>query len=51
MVAIDIALVLAMFVGLLRLRDRGGGMFGLARLLWKQVRWWRFLVDAVLSIR
>jgi hypothetical protein len=51
MVVIDIAFVLAMFVGLLRLRDRGGGMFGLVRLLWKQVRWWQFLVAAVLSIR
>ncbi len=51
MVVIDIALILAMFLGLLRLRDRGGGMFGLVRLLWKQVRWWQFLVAAVLSIR
>jgi hypothetical protein len=51
MVVIDIALVLAMFLGLLRLRDRGGGMFGIVRLLWKQVRWWQFLVAAVLSTR
>jgi len=51
MAVIDVALVLAMFLGLLRLRDRGGGMFGLVRLLWKQVRWWQFLVAAVLSIR
>ena len=36
----DIALLLIMFVGLFRLRLRGGGTFGLARLLWKQVRWW-----------
>ena len=36
--AIDIILVLSMFLGLLRLRGRGGGTFGLARLLWKQVR-------------
>ncbi len=50
MVVIDIALILAMFLGLLRLRDRGGGMFGLVRLLWKQVGWWQFLVAAVLSI-
>jgi len=34
--AIDLTLVLTMFLGLLRLRGRGGGMFGLARLLWKQ---------------
>jgi hypothetical protein len=26
------------------LRDRAGGMFGLVRLLWKQVRWWPVLV-------
>jgi hypothetical protein len=51
MVAIDIAFVLAMFLGLLRLCDRDGGMFGLLRLLWNQVRWWQFLVGAVLSIR
>jgi len=42
MVVIDIALVLAMFLGLLRLRDRGGGMFGLVRLLWKQGVIWLF---------
>jgi len=51
MAVIDIALVLAMFLGLLRLRDRSGGIFGLARLLWKQVRWWQFLVAGVFSIR
>ena len=33
----DIVLVLIMFIGLLRLRGRGGGMFDLGRLLWKQV--------------
>jgi hypothetical protein len=36
--AVDIILVLTMFVGLLRLRGRARGVFGLARLLWKQVR-------------
>jgi hypothetical protein len=35
--AVDIILVLTMFLGLLRLRGRGRGVFGLARLLWKQV--------------
>ena len=44
MVCIDVALVVAMFIGLLRLRGRVGGLFGLVRLLWKQVRWWQFLV-------
>jgi hypothetical protein len=38
----DVALVLLKFLGLLHLRDRGGGMFGLGRLLWKQVRPWQF---------
>jgi hypothetical protein len=38
MLAADILLVLTMLLGLLRSRDRSGGMFGLARLLWKQVR-------------
>jgi hypothetical protein len=37
--ATDILLVVTMLFGLLRSRDRSGGMFGLARLLWKQVRW------------
>jgi len=34
--AIDIILVLTMFLGLLRLRGHGRGVFGLASLLWKQ---------------
>jgi hypothetical protein len=33
----DILLLLTMLLGLHRLRDRAGGMFGLAHLLWKQV--------------
>jgi hypothetical protein len=37
MVASDIALVLIMLVGLLRLRRDGDGNFGLTHLLWKQV--------------
>ncbi|KAH9962362.1 hypothetical protein BC827DRAFT_1383522 [Russula dissimulans] len=32
----DIALLLVMLIGLLRLRHRGGGRFDLGRLLWKQ---------------
>ena len=34
----DITLLLTMLVGLLRLRHRGGGTFGLAQVLWRQVR-------------
>jgi len=48
--AIDLTLVLIMFLGLLRLRGRGGGMFGLARLLWKQVRPWQLSEAEVFSI-
>jgi hypothetical protein len=44
----DLALVIIMFLELLRLRGRGGGMYGLGLLPWKQVRWSRFVV--VLSI-
>jgi hypothetical protein len=36
----DAVLLMTMFVGLLRLRRRGGSKFELGRLLWKQVRWW-----------
>jgi hypothetical protein len=35
--AIDIVLIITMFFGLLGMSGRGTGMFGLARLLWKQV--------------
>jgi hypothetical protein len=49
MLAADILLVLIMLLGLLRLRDRAGGIFGLARLLWKQVRWWPVLVVQVVN--
>ena len=35
----DIALLLIMLVGLFRLRSRGGGVFRLAQLLWRQVRY------------
>ena len=33
------ALLLIVLAGLYVLRRNGGGKFGLARLLWKQVRW------------
>jgi hypothetical protein len=35
--ATDIILLLIMLIGLLRLRVQGAGMFGLWRLLWRQV--------------
>jgi hypothetical protein len=50
MFAIDVIVVLVMFVGLLRLRGQGGGMLELGRLLWKQVRWWQFLVPVAYLI-
>jgi hypothetical protein len=37
MLVTDIVLVLTMLLGLLRWNRRGGGMFELGRLLWKQV--------------
>jgi hypothetical protein len=37
MVVADIALLLIMLAGLLHLRCHGGGTFGIAQLLWKQV--------------
>ena len=39
----DLVLLAIMLFGLLRLRRRGAGKFGLGRLLWKQVSWWPFL--------
>jgi hypothetical protein len=39
MLVADIALLLIMLIGLLRIRHSGGGRFDLGRLLWKQVRW------------
>jgi hypothetical protein len=38
-----------MLVGLLVLRRRGAGMFGLTPILWRQV-WWRFCLAVILSI-
>jgi hypothetical protein len=37
MAVTDIALLLIMLVGLLRLRYHGNDMFGLTQVLWKQV--------------
>jgi hypothetical protein len=37
MLVTDIALLLIMLGGLFRMRLRGGGVFGLSQLLWKQV--------------
>jgi len=45
----DVVLLVIMFIGLLRLRHRGGGRFGLGRLLWKQVSSPPFSCDALLS--
>ena len=45
--ATDIALILIMLVGLLRLRTGGGGWFDLGRLLWKQVSWQRVFQTVV----
>ena len=40
----DFALLLIMLVGLLRLRCHRSGRFGLARVLWRQVRYHFWLV-------
>ena len=45
----DIILLLIMLVRLLRLRFHGGGTFGLARFLLKQV-WWLFSVVVIMSV-
>jgi hypothetical protein len=47
--AVDVVLITTMFFGLLRFRGRGTGMFGLARLLWKQVGLWQSLIAVSLS--
>ena len=44
----DLALLLIMLVGLLRMRREGSGAFALGRTLWKQVRWWPFPLAVVL---
>jgi hypothetical protein len=38
----DLALLLIMLFGLLRMRIEAGGAFVLGRVLWNQVRWWQF---------
>ena len=48
-VATDIILLLIMFFGLLRLGFHERGVFGLGRLLWKQVRYWCFSLAVVFS--
>jgi hypothetical protein len=45
----DIALLLMMLVGLLRLRNHDGGTFGLVQVLWKQVCL-RYSLAIVISI-
>src|SRR5882672_12144725 len=45
----DIALLLIVLVGLLRLRCPGGCSFALGRLLWNQVRWCLFPQHLMLS--
>ena len=47
--ASDVILLLIMLVGLLRLRLESGE-FGLGRILWNQVRRWRFLLALNLLI-
>jgi hypothetical protein len=43
----DVVLLLIMLVGLLRLRLEIAE-FGLGRVLWNQVRWWRYLLALIL---
>jgi hypothetical protein len=40
----DIALLIIMLIGLIRLRLEAGGVFVLERVLWNQVRWWQLLL-------
>ena len=49
MVVTDIALLLIVLVGLLHFRRHGGGTFGIAQLLWKQV-WWRFSLALIFQL-
>jgi hypothetical protein len=48
--ATDIILLLIMFFGLLRLGFHERGVFGLGRLLWKQVGYWFFSLVVVFSV-
>jgi hypothetical protein len=47
----DIILLSTMLVGLLRMRRRCGDTFALGRLLWTQVRYWRFFLTIAILIR
>jgi hypothetical protein len=47
----DVALLLVVLIGLLRLLHGSGGSFALGRLIWNQVGWGRFLFAAVLSVQ
>ncbi len=47
--ASDVILLLIMLAGLLRLRLEIRE-FGLGRILWNQVRWWRFLLAVILQV-
>jgi hypothetical protein len=51
MLVTDIALLLIMFVGLIRLRHHGGFKFGLIQLLWRQVWSWFFLLAVPSSLK
>jgi hypothetical protein len=43
----DIALLLIMLIGLLRLRLKAGKAMSLGRILWNQVQWWQFSLTVI----
>ena len=43
----DVALLLIMLIGLLRLRLTAGGALSLGRILWNQVQWWQLSLTVV----
>jgi hypothetical protein len=45
----DVVLLLTMLTGLLRMRLKTGRAFGLAHILWKQVRLWQSLLAVILQ--
>jgi hypothetical protein len=47
----DLALLLIMLVGLIRMRNDGGGTFGIGLFLWKQVGWRTLPLVVLLSVR
>ena len=49
--AVDTILLFIMFIGLLRRRFHERSAFGMGRLLWRQVGYWRFSLAVVFSIR